>query len=178
MMFLESPLPILIVGLVLEGMLAIALFRTGRGKLLWAMGGVALVVLLGVLIAQHTVTDTKRVRQTLQDAAAGLVAGDASRVSSCIVPDSDGDAARTETRNVLGQFRFHELDIRNLDVKFNYHASPPTANTTFSVIVRGRFRKGSDDQGEINYPVSMEVQLRRESGRWLIYDLPKYDVRY
>ena len=30
--------------------------------LLWAMGGVALLVLLGVLIERSTVTDTKRIR--------------------------------------------------------------------------------------------------------------------
>ena len=76
----ESPWPLLIVGLVLEAVLAIVLFRTGRGAVLWAMGGVALLVLLGVLIEQWTVTDTKRIRQTLEAAAAGLQANDAQRV--------------------------------------------------------------------------------------------------
>ena len=91
MFFLESPWPILIAGLVLEAVLAIVLFRTGRGAVLAVMGGVALVVLLGVLIERSTLTDTKRVRQTLEAATAGLQANDTRQVFPCIVPDADGD---------------------------------------------------------------------------------------
>ena len=79
MLFLESPWPILIAGLVLETLLALAVFRTGRG-LLWAMMGVGLVVLLGLAVEHFSVTDTKRIRQTLEAAAAGLVADDARQV--------------------------------------------------------------------------------------------------
>ena len=97
MLFLESPYPILIAGLLAETVLAAALFRTGRGVLLWAMGGVALVVLLGVLVEHYTVTDTKRIRQTLEEAAAGLKANSDQRVKACIVAGPDGDAARAAT---------------------------------------------------------------------------------
>ena len=76
---LESPWPILIIGLVFETVLAIALFRMGRGIVLALMGGVALLVLLGVLIERFTVTDTKLIRQTLEAAAAGLQANKRSR---------------------------------------------------------------------------------------------------
>ena len=38
MFFLESPWPILIVGLVAETLLAVALFRTGKGKAALADG--------------------------------------------------------------------------------------------------------------------------------------------
>src|SRR5664279_5008786 len=79
---LESPWPILIVGLVFEAVLAIALFRTGRGVILGLMGGVALLVLLGVLVERWTVTDTKRIRQTLGAAAAGLQANSAKQASA------------------------------------------------------------------------------------------------
>ncbi len=175
MLFLESPWPILIVGLALEIVLAIALFRTGRGVVLVAMGGVALVVLLGVLLGIRAPTDTKRVRQTLEAAAAGLQAGDAKRVDLCIVPDSDGNSARQLTRWALSRAEFLELTIRNLEVKFNYRTSPPTAETTFTVWVRGTDR--SHTIGEIYQPVKMEVQLRKESGRWLVCGEPKHDVR-
>ena len=52
------------------------------------MGGVALLVLLGVLIEQMTPTDTKRVRQTLETAAAALQANSEQQVSpaSCPAP--------------------------------------------------------------------------------------------
>jgi hypothetical protein len=172
---LESPWPILIVGLVLESVLAIALFRTGRGVVLGLMGGVALLVLLGVLIERLTVTDTKLVRQTLEAAAAGLQANNAKLVDPCIVPGPDGGAARNLVGWALSKAEFQELTIRNLEVKFNYKTSPPTAEATFTVWVRGTDRSGAF--GEVYRPVAMDVKLRKESGRWLVFGEPKHDVR-
>jgi hypothetical protein len=176
MLFLESPWPILIVGLVLEMVLAIGLFRTGRGVVLVAMGGVALVVLLGVLIERSTVTDTKRIRQTFEAAAAGLQANNARQVDAWIVPGADGDVARNLVGWALSQAEFLELTVRNLEVKFNYQMSPPTAETTFTVWVRGMDRSGTVP-GEISRPVAMNVKLRKESGRWLVFGEPTHDIR-
>lgn len=176
MLFLESPWPILIVGLIFEMVLAIALFRTGRGTVLGAMAGVALLVLLGVLIANWTITDTKLIRQTLEAAAAGLQANNATQVNACIVPDTDGNAAREKVRWALSRAEFMELSIRNLEVKFNHHTSPPTAETTFTIFVRGKDRSGTFP-GDISHPVAMVVKLRKELGHWLVFDNPQHDVR-
>jgi hypothetical protein len=158
-------------------LLAVALFRTGRGKLLWAMGGVALAVLLGVLIERNTATDTKRIRQTLEEAAAGLVANSAEQVKSCIESGPDGGAARQMTDWALGQAEFREISLHNLEVKFNDHTSPLTAEAKFMVFVRGKARGGiGSDLGEIARPVHMEVDLRKHSGRWLVYGEPKHDA--
>ncbi|MGA2256168.1 MAG: hypothetical protein ABSG53_16085 [Thermoguttaceae bacterium] len=156
--------------------LAIVLFRTGRGVVLGAMAGVALLVLLGVLIERSTVTDTKRVRHTLEAAAAGLQANSAKLVDACIVPDADGNRARELVVWALSKAEFQELTIRNLEVKFNYRTSPPTATTTFTVWVRGADR-GGIYPGEVSRPVVMEVELRKESGRWLVFGEPRHNVR-
>ena len=60
-------------------------------------------------------------------------------------------------------------------MKFNYQTSPPTAETTFTVWARGTERSGMVP-GEISEPVAMEVQLRKESGGWLVYGEPKYSA--
>ena len=57
-------------------------------------------------------------------------------------------------------------------MKFNYQTSPPTAETTFSVFVRGNDRSATIP-GEISQPVNMTVKLRKESGRWLVYGEPE-----
>jgi hypothetical protein len=176
MLFLESPWPILIVGLVTEAILALALFRTGRGKLLWAIGGVGLVVLLGVFIEERTVTDTKLVRRTLDEVVAGLLANNAERVKACIVSGEDGDAARKETDWALRMAEFREITIHNFEVNFDIAgASSPTAEAKFMVFVRGNARLG-DYRDEISRPVNIKVKLRRQSGRWLVYDLPEHDA--
>ena len=69
---------------------------------------------------------------------------------------------------------FSEIAIHSLEVKFNYQTSPPTAETTFMVFVRGRDRRG--EMGELARPVAMEVKLRKELGRWLVYGDPKHDA--
>ncbi len=119
MLFLESPWPILIVGLVVEAVLAIVLFRTGRGVVLVAMGGVALLVLLGVLI-EHRRSPTpsgsgrpwKRRPPVCKPTTRSR-----SRPASCPAPTATG--ARQLTAWALSQAEFLELTIRNLDVKFN-----------------------------------------------------------
>ncbi len=175
MIFLESPWPVLILGLALEMVLAIVLFTTRRGVVLGAMAGVALLVALGVLVESRVVTDTKLIRQTLEAAAAGLQANNAQRVKACIVPDADGDAARGLVDWAMSRAEFLELTLRNLDVIFNYQTSPPTADTTFTAWVRGTDRSGTYP-GEVSRPVAMEVKLRKEAGRWLVYGEPKHDV--
>ena len=75
----------------------------------------------------------------------------------------------------MSRARFLELTVRNLEVKFNYQTSPPTAETTFTVWVRGTDPSGTVP-GEISRPVAMKVKLRKESGRWLIFDEPQHDV--
>jgi hypothetical protein len=178
MLFLESPWPILIVGLVLETMLAIALFQTRNGKLLWVMGGVALLLLVGLFIERNTITDTKRVRQTLEVVAAGLKANKAEQVYACIVPGPDGNLARGKTDWALGIAVFNEVSVRNLDVTFNHQTSPPTATAEFTVVVNGKLRAGDfADVGETTRPVRIRVDLQKQSGRWLIYGEPKHDVQ-
>ena len=58
------------------------------------------------------------------------------------MPDADGNVVREKVGWALSVAKFLELTIRNLDVKFDYHTSPPTAETTFTVFVRGTDRSG------------------------------------
>jgi len=69
-----------------------------------------------------------------------------------------------------------ELTLHNLEVKFNYQTSPPTAVATFTVWVRGSDRSGTYP-GEVYRPVAMNVELRKEDGRWLVFGEPRHDVR-
>ena len=76
----------------------------------------------------------------------------------------------------IGAAVFHEVSIRGLDLKFNYRTSPATAEAKFMVFVRGKAR-GAEyaDLGEIAEPRNLEVKLRKQSGRWLIYGEPKVE---
>ena len=168
MIFLESPWPVLFIGIIVEGLLAIALVRTGRGILLGPMAGVALLVLAGVVIERCVVTEWERVAGTIDEAAAALEANDLDRLLACISPSPDADVIRSEARWAIQEVEFVQVRIRNLKKEtINEIMIPPTAKVSFMALVTGRDRNGSF--GERTYPVALILDLRLESGRWLIF---------
>lgn len=166
MIFLESPWPILFTGLVAEVILLVILFKTGRGVLLWAIGGVALVVALGVLLERLVVTDKKLVAQTLNDAAAALEANDLKKLDQFLSPSAG--ATRQQARAVMAEGEFTGVKIRSLDTTIVKTTSPRTAKTTFTAIISGRDRRGI--MGQQTQPFRLLVRLQWEGGRWLILD--------
>lgn len=168
MVFLESPWPILIIGIVLEAVLAVALVKSGRGVLLLPMGIVALVVVAGVIIERIVVTEKERVEQTLDEAAAAIEADNLDRLLACISPSPDAEKPRQDARHNHDLFRVTQVSIRNLHVEINKFTSPPTAEAQFSALVTGSLKSG--EFGEVTRWAGLKVSLRQESGRWLIFD--------
>ena len=69
---LDGPIPILCTGIILEIVLGLILLRTGRGWAMIGMGLVAVATLLGIGVERLIVTDTKRVKATLENARAAV----------------------------------------------------------------------------------------------------------
>ena len=168
MIFLESPWPILFLGIVMEAILAIMLMRSGRGVLLSAMAGVGVVVLLGLLLERSVVTDAKRVHQTLEEVCAGLEANDFKRVSAQITPNADGNDTRAEAQLVLTTAQIKEMSLRGVETEFNYNTPQPTAKVTFFVMARGHLRQGDMAMADLTRPGKLQVTLRKEGEKWLI----------
>jgi hypothetical protein len=165
MMFLESPWPILIIGLAAEVVLAVILIQTGRGALLAAMAGVAAVVGIGLLVEHFAVTDRKLITQTLDEAAAAVEANDPPRVLALLA--SDADETRSAAKEHLGKAEFVQVKIFSLEIHVVRTTSPPTAKATFNVLATGKWRNGEFGEQTLR-PFPMFVGLRYESGRWLI----------
>jgi hypothetical protein len=166
MILLESPWPWLLLGIAAEAVLAVALVRTQRGHLLWAMLGVAIFVLLGLVVERLVVTEREKVEMTLDAGVAAARANDLNRLLACISPKAT--KARTYAGWVLGRAQVEEAYIRNLEIKINRLTSPPTAIAEFDAFGRGRDRKNEFPyQG---FARRVKVELRREGGRWLVSD--------
>ena len=103
------------------------------------MGGVALLVLVGMLIERNTITDTKRVRQTLEAVAAGLKVKQ-SGYGLCVYRAGARWRRYTWNKRIVPWTlrEFHEFSIRNLNVRVNYRTSPHTAEAKFTVVLRGK----------------------------------------
>jgi hypothetical protein len=165
MIFLESPWPVLVIGLAAEAILAVILVRTGRGVLLGAMAAVAVVVGIGLLLERLVVTDRKLVAHSIDAAAAALEANDLPRLLELLAPDAA--ETRQAATQALQEGEFIQVRIYGLEVAVVRTTSPPTAKATFNVIATGKFRRGEFGQQTLR-PFPMIVRLRWEAGRWLI----------
>jgi hypothetical protein len=171
--FVESPWPILFIGIAIEAMLGFLLLQTGRGKLLIAMIGVAVVVVAGLIVERLVVTDREAVEQTLDAAVAAVRKNDLNGAIACISPSAE--APRSLTRMVLSRVDVQEAHISSLEVKVNRLTSPPSANAKFLAVGRGKDRKGEWPYQSFAQRVTLQLQL--EGGRWLVtgYKIEDFD---
>jgi hypothetical protein len=162
--FTEDSTPILVMGVILEALLLLALVKTSRLGLLYAIAGVAVVVGAIVWIEKHTVTDTKRVRAVLDAAVAAAERNDKDGVLALI------SLSATATRNLVAaqmpQVEVHSVSISGLQIKINRLSSPPTATAEFSGLVNGKVKSGLYPYD--NIPGRCRVTFRLENDRWLM----------
>ena len=173
--FLESPWPILLIGIAVEAVLAVMLLRTGQGRMLWAMLGVAAVVLVGLAVERLVVTDREAVENTLDACVAAVKANDINRLLECISPAAP--QVRAEARFVLDRFEVQKAALTDLEITINRLTNPPTAKAKFRAIGAGRDRKGEFPyQG---FAEIVTVELRLEGDRWLVsgYQPENRDLR-
>jgi hypothetical protein len=166
MIFLESPWPILFIGIVAEAALAVALVRTGRGHLMWAMIGVAVFTIAGLIVERLVVTEREAVEQTIDTCVAAVLANNLDRLLDCISPTAG--QTRTDARWVFNRVEVSTVYLHNLEITINHHSSPYTAKARFQAIGQGRDRKGEIPYQGFNRRVT--VDLRLEGKRWLVYD--------
>ncbi len=160
----ENPLRIIFIGIVVEAVLGIALFRTGRGAILWAMIGTLALTVLGVIIERVVVTENERIEMTLDGITSALEANDLNRVLSYISPG----AVKTRNRAAwaMGRIEVQSARFYRLNITINRLTSPMTAKAAFFGHVSYR-----DRQGEIpysNYGSRFIVELRKEGKTWVV----------
>lgn len=161
--FLENSGPILLVGIVLEVLLASALVRTGRGVLLWFMVGVLLCTFAGVLIERFVATPKEQVAATLYGAARAIEHNDVDGLFEHI--SSTAWYTPERARNVLQQYQVQQARIIQLEIEINELTSPPSATAK----VVGLFTVEDVPAHQVySGRVLLTVQLRRENDRWRI----------
>ncbi len=167
---LEDPTPTLVAILLIEAVLVVALVNTGRGALLGAIAGVGLLGALLLGVEWLVVTDKESVEASLSGAAQALESNNPQAVMDYIDPAS---AMRNRVAQEMAQVTISKARFSRLDVKFNRHVSPPTAEADFMGYVNGRDRRGEFPYE--NFAGRFTVRLRREGDRWLMTDYELHD---
>jgi hypothetical protein len=163
----EDPTTLIIAGLLIEVLLGIGLFKSGRGVLALPMIGVLVLVGLGVLVERLVVTDREQIETTFDGLCRALMANDVEGVLSYIDPEAGG--IRSHVRSILPRAHITDARLYDLVIHVNHHTSPPSAQADFTGRVRGRFQ-GEGGGGEGLVLRRFTVNLQQQGENWLITD--------
>jgi len=160
----EDVTTVLTAGVLIEVLLAVVLFQTGRGVILAVMGGVFAVVVLLLAVEFAVVTPTEEVHATLFDAAAAAEADDVERFMSFIAP-----AARerfSEPRAWIPRFDIKRVRLGQLavDVVDTGNSDQAVARFIASVTAQDRESKIPRDK----FIARFRIDLQRIDNRWLM----------
>jgi ketosteroid isomerase-like protein len=171
----EGPWPILLTALVLEAILLIALVRTGRAVLLWAIGGLGLLAAGLLVLERAIVTENERISAALDGLAVAAEANDLEAVLSFIAPDAD--PVRRMAIDGLRRVKVREAKIGNdLVIRITQQGGAPSALATFT----GRFRLESNREalGHENFVGRFQVGLVKRGDKWLIVAVDRRDFKH
>ncbi len=107
----ENPWWIIFTGVIIEAVLGIILYRTGRGALVWAMLAVLVLMVSGVIVERLVVTERERVEMTLDGIVAALEANDLNRVLSYVALEAVETRRRAAWAMSASKFKRPESTI-------------------------------------------------------------------
>ncbi|MBX7167938.1 MAG: hypothetical protein K1X74_16510 [Pirellulales bacterium] len=161
----EDPTTVLVAGALIEVLLAVVFFRTGRGAILLAMGAVAALVAVLLLVERLVVTPREQVEAALATLKARLEANDVEGVVDCLAPEAQALAG--EARSRMPQVDIRHVGIAQLEIGVSeQRGQPAAASARFLCRVEGQDRAGQSPYD--NFVRRFTVAFRHDGGRWLV----------
>jgi hypothetical protein len=161
----ENPMPWILFGILVEAALAIALFTTQRGALLFVMIGVLLFVLGGLVLERLVVTERERVEATIETVRAALERNDFDTVLQWV--SEKANHTRSEAMRASREVEFIRIKVTDMAIDpINELTSPPTAKAHFTSVITVRGKSLSFDA--VTRPIQFHLTFRREGDRWVV----------
>lgn len=164
---LETPVPILVLGVLAGALLGWLYLTLGRKAYLIALGGVAAIVLLSVLVERLVVTEREQIEAVLDAGAAAVQANDVARAESLL---SRGGMAKVAPKihRYAALIEFEQVHIRNIQIEINDLVDPPTAYVTLDATAH--FRHRLDGFPYSSYSGTVHLELVKEPSGWRVED--------
>lgn len=161
----ETPVPVLVLGLLAGAALGWLYITLGRKEYLIGLGGVAALVLLGVLVERWVVTEREQIEAVLDAGAAAVEANDIARVESLL---SQGGMSRVRpiVRRYAALIEFEQVHIRNIQIQINDLSDPPIADV--SLDVTAHFRHRLEGFPYSSYSGTVHLELVKEPSGWRV----------
>jgi hypothetical protein len=163
----DNPMPLFILGMMVQLVLGIALWQTGRGWIAIVMGVLGVGSLLALAYEIVHVSPTEEIADTLDGIADLLELNDLNKTLECIAPDAT--RVRSEASLQLRRVKIEEAVMAgDLRVTFDPPADParPEAIATFNGRLKAQFLKDSSPYSQIVQ--RFRVWFRKQDGKWLV----------
>lgn len=164
---LETPVPILVLGVLAAAVLGWLYITLGRKEYLAGLAGVVAVVLVAVVVERLVVTEREQIEAVLDAGASAVQANDIPRVESLL---SAGGLAkvRPTIRRYAALIEFEQVHIRNIQIEINDLVDPPTAYVTLDATAH--FRHRLEGFPYRSYSGSVHLELVKEPEGWRVED--------
>ena len=153
---LENPMPVVYLSAVAAAVLLVALVKTGRAKLIWAIAGVLVVTVIVVLVSWLVETDREKIAAVLAGGAKAVESNNLEAFLEYVVPDS---AVARRAKAQLPRLRFSKVTILD-EPKIETQGNQAKAAFNVIVVVNG-LRGGR----------FITVFFRRFGEKWLATDV-------
>ena len=172
----ESPVTIVLLGVLALGALATLWVQSGKNAVLIAVGFVALLLIAGLVTERLVVTDREKVEQEVRDIAADVRSNDRSRLYPHIY--SGATELRAKAEGELPSYKFSECTVTKIyRVEIFEGKQPKQAEVEFMVRVAGNFSyQGLEVGGDGSYLRYVTLFFTQEQdGRWRMHDYSHAD---
>jgi hypothetical protein len=167
MWLFDSPIYIVLIGIVLGVFVGGAWTATGRKELLYALGSVVAVTVIMLIAERLVTTDGEAIRATLAEIARDVQANDMQRVVGHIAKGSPSLVQKAQ--NEMPNYKFTECRVTKVfKIDVDASAEPRSALVEFNVYVDGKFGQGGF---EATGPAFRRIDLqlvREEDGKWRV----------
>lgn len=184
----ESPIPVLLVGLVVGSVLGVGYLNTRDRRFLIGVGAVIALVVAGIALERSVKTDREQIAETLDQLAAALqadglaenTADDVIAAVMLVITEEETESAQ-RTRQIadtnLRLAKITRARYSNLRVEVNKLSLPPSAEVRFDATISGEGRPPlTDIVTHHTYPLEFVIKMVYETDsryaepRWLIGD--------
>jgi hypothetical protein len=167
-LFLEQPLVVVVIGIVLGLAAGMAWTSTGRKEWLIALAAIVVFTITGLVIERAVVTDRESIETTLAQIARELQRNDHQAVLKHVA--TGATRIRQEAEAELPNYQFDECrvtKVHNIDIDDS--AEPRSAIVEFNVIASGTFSHGGFEVSDQNVYRWVQLQMVHEKdGQWRV----------
>lgn len=162
----DNPIPLFVLGLLIQVFLGVALWQTGQRWILWLMllcgcGSI------GLLVAESLLTSpTEEVTETLDEIAAAIQTNDPAKVMAFVAPEAT--QIRSSAEREMKRVVISEAFVAGTpQIQFTTSTEgKPTATASFLGRFKGKFARETTPYEQA--AVRFKLYFRQEGGRWLV----------